>query len=92
MALTSRKGKTKFELAGQIMADIREFQKNNDIDRLVMIWCGSTEVFFKMSDVHSTVAKFEKGLKSNDPKISPSMIYAYAALKMGIPLPTELPI
>jgi myo-inositol-1-phosphate synthase len=56
-----------------------------------MIWCGSTETFFKPSDVHSTVAAFEKGLKNNDPRIAPSMIYAYAALKMGIPFANGAP-
>ena len=86
-----KKGKTKYDLAGQIMADIRQFQKTNDLDRLVIIWCGSTEIFFKTSDVHSTAAKFEQGLKTNDPRISPSMIYAYAALKMGIPFANGAP-
>ena len=56
-----------------------------------MIWCGSTEIFFKSGDVHSSLEKFEEGLLNNDPGISPSMIYAYAAIKNGIPFANGAP-
>ena len=55
---------------------------------LVMIWCGSTEVFHKPAACHQTLKAFEKGLCKNDPEISPSQIYAYAALKSGCRMPT----
>jgi len=65
--------------------DIQGFKEKNDIDRCVMIWCASTEAYLTKQDVHTTISKFEKGLKKNDPSISPSMLYAYAALTSGIP-------
>ena len=68
-----------------VMDDIRQFQKQNNISRSVMIWCGSTEVYHQAAAVHQTLESFETGLRKDDPEISPSQIYAYAALKMGIP-------
>ncbi len=86
-----KKGKNKMELAEQLMDDIREFKKEEDLDRLVMIWCASTEAFLKPSAVHQTLATFEKGLQSNSPEIAPSMVYAYAALKLGVPFANGAP-
>ena len=86
-----KKGSTKMDLAEQVMADIENFKKQNDCDRVVMVWCGSTEIFLRPSDVHQTVEAFEEGLRSNHPDIAPSMIYAYAALKMGIPYANGAP-
>ena len=80
-----KNGKNKMDLAKQIMDDIYSFNSENNVIDNVMIWCGSTEIFLEPSDVHSSLKKFEEGLKKNDPGIAPSMIYAYAALKMGIP-------
>ncbi len=80
-----KQGADKRELADQISDDVQGFTKSNDTRRNIMIWCGSTEIFMKPSEVHSSLAKFERGLENNDPDISPSMIYAYAALKLGIP-------
>jgi myo-inositol-1-phosphate synthase len=78
-------GATKMELAEMVMDDIREFQKRTGVTRMVMIWCGSTEVYHQAAPVHATLADFENGLRQNDPEISPSQIYAYAALKLGVP-------
>jgi myo-inositol-1-phosphate synthase len=86
-----KKGKNKMDLAEQLRDDIREFKKKNKCDRLVMIWCGSTEAFLKASDIHSSVEKFEKALRKSDSKIAPSMIYAYAALKEGVPYANGAP-
>ncbi len=86
-----KKGKTKMDLAEQIMDDIERFKKKNGLARLVMIWCGSTEAFLKPRPVHRTLAAFEKGLGSNSPEIAPSMIYAYAALKLGVPFANGAP-
>ena len=80
-----KNGKNKMDLAKQIMDDIYSFNSENNVTDNVMIWCGSTEIFLESSDVHSSLNKFEEGLKKNDPGIAPSMIYSYAALKMGIP-------
>ena len=84
-------GKTKMDLAKQLMNDIDEFKERTKVDRMVMIWCASTEVFLKKGDVHKDIRTFEKGLENNDPTISPSMIYAYAALKKGIPFANGAP-
>ncbi len=82
---------TKFDLAKAVMDDIENFKDANDCDRIVMVWCGSTEKYIEPSSVHSTLENFEKGLRNNDPEISPSMIYAYAALKLGIPFANGAP-
>jgi myo-inositol-1-phosphate synthase len=77
-----KKGKNKRDLAEQLRADMQAYKKVTD--RQVVIWCGSTEIFLTRAAVHETVAAFEKGLDENDANISPSMIYAYAALQEGI--------
>lgn len=77
--------KTKMDSAKALMADIEEFKTKNDCSRLVMIWCASTETYIQESEVHASLENFEKGLYENDPAISPSMIYAYAALRSGVP-------
>ncbi|MBX7151218.1 inositol-3-phosphate synthase, partial [bacterium] len=84
-------GKSKMDLAEQLRADIQNFKKHNGCDRLVMVWCGSTEVFIKPTDVHQTIEKFEQGLRDSDPNIPSSMIYAYAAIKEGIPYANGAP-
>src|SRR5580700_6754332 len=84
--LTAKKqkvGKNKCDLANQIRNDIAEFKTKTD--RQVMIWTGSTEIFLEQSAVHQSLAAFEKGLTDDDPGITPSMLYAWAALKEGIP-------
>ena len=80
-----KKGATKYELMEQIRRDIRDFKALNNLDRIVVIWCGSTEIFISQQPVHSSLAAFEKGMKENDIDIAPSMLYAYAALSEGIP-------
>ncbi len=77
-------GKSKMDLAQQVIADIEGFRTQNKCDRLVMVWCGSTEVFRQPAPVHQSVSSFEKGLNNSDPEIAPSQIYAYAALKCGV--------
>jgi myo-inositol-1-phosphate synthase len=86
-----KKAKTKMDLAKALMSDIRKFKKDNKCDRLVMVWCGSTEIYIEESAVHKTIASFEKGLEKNSKLIAPSMIYAYAAIKMGIPFANGAP-
>jgi myo-inositol-1-phosphate synthase len=86
-----KKGKTKFDLADQIRQDIRDFKKKNKLDRLVMVWCASTEVYLKPEDVHKDLHSLEKGMKSNHPAIPPSMLYAYAAISEGIPFVNGAP-
>ena len=76
---------TKYNLALAVMDDIEQFKAKNNCDRIVMVWCGSTEIFHEASDIHDSLAKFEQALKDNDSRIAPSMIYAYAALKLGVP-------
>ncbi len=86
-----KKGRNKMDLAEQLRADIRDFKKKSGADRLVTIWCGSTEIFLKQSEVHSSVKAFEKGLQKNDENIAPSMIYAYASLMEGVPFANGAP-
>ncbi len=86
-----KQGKHKMDLAEQLMRDIQKFKKQNHLSRLVMIWCGSTEIFMKTRPVHRSLAAFEKGLRDNSADIAPSMIYAYAALKLGVPFANGAP-
>ena len=80
-----KKGANKMALAEQLIADIQKFQKESGCDRLVMVWCGSTEIYRTPTEVHESLAKFEEGLRKSDDNIAPSQVYAYAALKLGIP-------
>jgi myo-inositol-1-phosphate synthase len=82
---------TRLELAEQVMADIKNFKEANGLDRVVLVWCGSTEIYYEASAVHQTLAAFEEGLKNDDKLIAPSMIYAYAALKLGVPFANGAP-
>lgn len=72
------------ELVEAIKADIESFKREHAVSRCIMIWCGSTEAYLKPGPVHGSLSSFEKGLKNNDPTISPSMLYAYAALTSGL--------
>jgi myo-inositol-1-phosphate synthase len=82
---------TKWDLANALMDDMRNFKEANNCDRLVIVWCASTEKYIEPSDVHQTIEAFEAGLKNNDPRIAPSMIYAYAALRMEVPFANGAP-
>jgi myo-inositol-1-phosphate synthase len=86
-----KSGKNKMELAEQVMDDIGQFQKHNKVARTVMVWCGSTEVYMKPGAAHASLAAFEKALRDNDPTISPSMVYAYAALCKRVPFANGAP-
>jgi len=86
-----KQGKSKMELAQQLIEDIASFKEQNSCSRMVMIWCASTEIFLKQTEVHYSIERFEEGLRTNDPAIAPSMIYAYAALKSGIPFANGAP-
>ena len=84
-------GANKQDLADQVIADIRRFKAEHNLDRLVMVWCGSTEIFMKEAGVHATLESFERGLATSDTAIPSSMVYAYAAIKEGIPYANAAP-
>lgn len=81
----------KRELAEALREDIRQFKAKNGCERLVMVWCGSTEIFLRSGPAHATIEAFEKAMEENDPAIAPSMLYAYAALKEGVPYANGAP-
>ena len=78
-------GSTKRDLAEQLRKDIRDFKANNKLDRVVIVWCASTEIFIKAGPQHATIESFEKAMEENDEAIAPSMLYAYAAIMEGVP-------
>lgn len=80
-----KKGKNKMDLAQQLMSDIDNFKTENNLSRVVICWAASTEAYIQTSKVHYSIKQFEDGLIDNNPAITPSQIYAYAALKMKIP-------
>jgi myo-inositol-1-phosphate synthase len=84
-------GKNKRDLADQLREDIRNFKAQHNCSRLVMVWCGSTEIFLSPSAVHLTLESFEAGMEANDPAIAPSMLYAWAALQEGVPFANGAP-
>jgi myo-inositol-1-phosphate synthase len=84
-------GGTKMDYAEQVIDDIEQFRKRSGVSRMAMIWCGSTEVYHEPVEVHASLKNFECGLKNDDPEISPSQIYAYAALKSGVPYANGAP-
>ncbi len=86
-----KNGKNKMELAEQIIKDIADFKAEKGCERLVIVWAASTEIYLEISAVHQTVEAFEKGLYDDDVNIAPSMIYAYAAMKSGVPFANGAP-
>ncbi|MGH8258595.1 MAG: inositol-3-phosphate synthase, partial [Steroidobacteraceae bacterium] len=79
------------DLIAQLRADIREFARARSVDRMVMLWCGSTEAFMDAGPQHASLADFERALDADDPAISPSMLYAYTAIAEGIPYANAAP-
>jgi len=86
-----KKGANKRDLAEQVRDDIRRFKSEHSLDRLVMVWCGSTEVYLTETPAHATVESFERALEANDDSIPSSMVYAYAAIKEGLPYANAAP-
>src|SRR5437870_9791433 len=86
-----KKAKTKLDLAEALKEDIQRFKKESGAQRLVMVWCGSTEVFQTPHLVHADPARFEKAMKENHPAIAPSMLYAWAAITSGVPFANGAP-
>ena len=86
-----KRGKNKLELAKQLIDEIADFKRKNKCDRLVMIWAASTEIFLKQHAVYRNTATFEKAMRENHKAIAPSMVYAYAALKSGVPFANGAP-
>ncbi len=86
-----KKKGSKMDKAQALMDDIKRFKKKTGASRLVMLWCGSTEVYHKPAACHQSLKAFEKGLAEDDPNIAPSQIYAYAALKLGVPFGNGAP-
>jgi len=80
-----KSGKDKWAMVLEVREDIQRFKEDNGVDRLVMIWCGSTEIFLEPNPVHNDLESLEKAIKENHASIAPSMIYAYAALQEGVP-------
>ena len=86
-----KKGKTKRDLAEQLRQDIRDFKAKHKLDRLVIVWCASTEIFIKPGPEHQSLAAFEKAMDANAEAISPAMLYAWAAIMEGVPYANGAP-
>jgi myo-inositol-1-phosphate synthase len=82
---------TRLDMANELIEDIKNFQEQNGLDRIVVLWCGSTEVYFEESEIHQSIVAFEQALANDDKLIAPSMLYAYAALKLGVPFVNGAP-
>jgi myo-inositol-1-phosphate synthase len=86
-----KSGTNKMDLAEQLMADIQEFKRRNECERVVLVWCASTEIFMEPSTAHQDLRAFEQAMRDNSPEIAPSMVYAYAALKSNVPFANGAP-
>jgi myo-inositol-1-phosphate synthase len=86
-----KQGNSKAEMVAALREDIRRFKSEQGCARAVAIWCGSTETYIAPSDVHGSVAAFEKGLAADDPGIASSQIYAWACIKEGVPFANGAP-
>jgi myo-inositol-1-phosphate synthase len=86
-----KQGKSKRDLAEQLRQDIRDFKAKNKCDRVVIVWCASTEIFIKPGPQHATIEQFERAMEDNDDAIAPSMLYAYAAIMEGVPFANGAP-
>jgi len=86
-----KKGDNKYDLAQQLIEDIQNFKEAKKVERMVMVWCASTEVYREPTHVHQSIETFEKGLKENSPDIAPSQIYAYAAITCNVPFANGAP-
>jgi myo-inositol-1-phosphate synthase len=86
-----KEGRNKMELAEALMADIAKFKEEKGCERLVIVWAASTEIYLEPSEIHNSVEAFEKAMYDNDERIAPSMIYAYAAIKSGVPFANGAP-
>jgi len=86
-----KEGKNKAELVEQLRADIRAFKKDNGCDRVVAVWCGSTETYIAPAEVHQSISAFEKGLADDDPAISNSQMYGWACLLENVPYANGAP-
>ena len=58
-----KKGKNKRDLAEQLRDDMRTFKQDNGCDRLVMVWCGSTEVYLTESAAARDARGVRKGAR-----------------------------
>jgi myo-inositol-1-phosphate synthase len=86
-----KQGRTKRELADQVRADIQRFKQEQGVDRVVVVWCASTEIFITPGPAHENLAAFERAMEQNDAAIAPSMLYAWAALMEGVPFANGAP-
>jgi len=86
-----KRAATKMDLAEALRQDIRDSLSRSGASRAVMVWCGSTEVYLRPADAHRDLDTFERAMKENDPAISPSQLYAYAAIMEGIPYANGAP-
>jgi myo-inositol-1-phosphate synthase len=86
-----KRGADKRDLIRQLREDMRGFAREHRLERMVMIWCGSTETWSELGESHRSVAAFERALDEDDPAIAPSMLYAYAAITEGVPFANAAP-
>ncbi len=86
-----KKAANKYDYAQMLIDDIQNFKAKHNLQRMVVIWCASTEIFLKPDKVHTSIESFEKAMKENHPAIAPSMIYAYATIKSGVPFVNGAP-
>ena len=86
-----KKAANKYDYAQMLIEDIQKFRETHNLDRMVMVWCASTEIFLRPAPVHATIETFEKAMRENHPSIAPSMIYAYAAIASGVPFANGAP-
>jgi myo-inositol-1-phosphate synthase len=84
-------GRSKRAWADGLREDIRRFREENGCERLVMVWCGSTEIYIRPGEIHQSLDAFERAIDEDHDDVAPSMLYAYAALMEGVPYANGAP-
>ena len=86
-----KEGKSLREHVDALKEDIVRFRTEHRLERCVMVWCASTEVYLKPEQIHQSMDEFQRAVNDNHPHVAPSMLYALAALESGIPFVNGAP-
>ena len=76
---------TKQEQMDEVRKQMREFKEKNALDTVVVFWTANTERYCEIKDFHKTADGLLQAIKNNESEISPSTLYAVAAILEKIP-------
>ncbi|QPG76321.1 Myo-inositol-1-phosphate synthase [Brettanomyces nanus] len=78
--------KNKWSHVEHIRGDIRKFKKDNDLNKVIVLWTANTERFSELIDgVNDTADNLIKAVHDDHPEVSPSTIFAVASILEKVP-------